>query len=197
MMSDERKEARTSVASYALIQPKDGTQQWLLQWNSKWKAMNLVSGHKEDSDANDLTCIIREIHEELFQNLSPERLEELQKALGSDNAVYARDKSSWKDDYISAVRMRGEGPFEYVDFSDSKKVWTKYVLHVYDVVLTDEGYEKLFHEYPFYSPDSVLRPSPKNPNEWVSLDDVQKGWTVMSRPVSRTVKKIFHELGLI
>jgi len=198
MMPDEKKYARESVASFALISRTEGNETlWLLQWNSNWEVMNLISGHKEKTDANDLTCIIREIHEELFQNLSPERLEELQKTLGSDNAVYERYTSPWKDDCIRSVKMKGDKPLDYIDFSDSKKLWTKYVLHVYEVTLRTDVAIPVFAPDPFYSPDPKSCPSPKNPNEWVSLEDVRKGWTKMGRPISRTVKKIFGLLGLI
>ncbi len=123
-----KKCGRRSLASVAFIS-RDGKNEWLLQWNKKWKVMNFISGHKEGTDANDLTCIIREIHEELFEPLSFEKLDALQKHLGANNDRYERYNSAWQDDYILSVKIRENMPLEYEDFPDSANRWTEYKMY--------------------------------------------------------------------
>lgn len=192
-----KKCGRRSLASVAFIsrKGKDGKTEWLLQWNKKWKVMNFISGHKEGTDANDLTCIIREIHEELFEPLSFEKLDDLQKHLGANNDRYERYNSAWQDDYIMSVEIRKNMPLEYKDFSDSANRWTEYKMYVYDVEFRTDITVSRFHEDPFYTPPK--RQTPRGPNEWVSEDDIKRGWTVMGRPISRTVGKILKELKII
>jgi len=110
-----------------------GRTEWLLQWNDKWQAMNLIAGHKETTDANDLTCLVREIHEELFEELSIEELTSLQTALSRDNDTYTCMNSAWQDAYIETITRIGSTPFEYDNFSASAKCLTHYVFHVYKV----------------------------------------------------------------
>ncbi|OQX08547.1 MAG: hypothetical protein BWK80_48055 [Desulfobacteraceae bacterium IS3] len=188
---------RRSLASVAFIsrEGKDGKTEWLLQWNKKWKVMNFISGHKEGTDANDLTCIIREIHEELFEPLSFEKLDDLQKSLGANNDRYERYNSAWQDDYILSVDIKKKMPLEYEDFSDSANRWTEYKMYVYDVKFRTDITVSRFHKDPFYTPPK--RQTPRGPNEWVSEDDIKRGWTVMGRPISRTVGKILEKLNII
>ncbi len=57
---------RTSTASLAVIRRPgaDGSPSYLAQWNEKWKAFNLVGGHKRDSESH-RACLVRELAEEL------------------------------------------------------------------------------------------------------------------------------------
>ncbi|GEM_PF-1552349 len=195
-----RKPGRDSKASVAIIKmpvKKDQSgakeqDQWLVQWNQKWKVMNLISGHIEDIDSSPLSCVMREIHEELFGILSADEYNRLKTAL-TGSSDYNNAKSSWKDSHIESVRLRGNSPYKYSDFSDSANKWSNYEFHIYDVEFKPGV--KIFHEDLFYTPS--VRQSPREPNEWVSLEDIGKGWTKMGRPVSRTVKKIFGLLGLV
>jgi len=189
-----RKPGRNSNASVAIIkrpnQQADAEaqeDQWLVQWNQKWKVMNLISGHIEGIDSSPLSCVMREIHEELFGILSADEYDQLKAALGASSDYY-NSSSSWKDSHIESVKLRRGSPYKYPEFSDSANKWTNYEFHIYDVKLKPNA--KIFHEDLFYTPS--VRQSPRAPNEWVSLEDVRKGWTKMGRPVSRTVKRILE-----
>ncbi len=139
--------------------------QYLLQWNSKWKVMNLISGHKEKTDVNYLTCIIREIHEELFSELSfNTELNDLQTKLAAHKEYdLNRDKALWHDYYINQIRIVKNEPFRYIGYSDSAKSWTEYELYIYEVKFQESLDYPLFHKGPFFTPDG--RRSPKRPNE--------------------------------
>jgi len=60
------------------------------------------------------------------------------------------------------------------------------VLYIYDVELAQQTDIPFFHQDPFYTPEEGVRISPKAANEWVTLEDIEAGWTPMSRPISRT-----------
>src|SRR5262245_27230315 len=57
---------RISTASLAVIPQSgsDGMLRYLAQWNDKWKAFNLVGGHKRGSESH-RACLVRELFEEL------------------------------------------------------------------------------------------------------------------------------------
>lgn len=185
----DRKKGRNSDASVAIITRTVNDQtQYLVQWNQKWKVMNLISGHKDDIDSGFLSCVMREIHEELFTILSSEQYNSLKIAIGT-NDDYDNATSSWKDLHIESVKLRKT--VQDKDFSDSANLWTYYEFHIYDVKLKPDL--KIFHEDLFYTPS--VRQSPRAPNEWISLEDVQKGWTKMGRPISRTVSKILKAIS--
>lgn len=165
---------RTSRASVALItRTYEGQTQWLLQWNAKWQLMNVISRHKEEFDANYLTCLIREVHEELFVDLSAEELAQLQQELRENNTSYCRGTSAWQDKYIESVKLKPNSPYEYVDYSKSAKCWTKYVFYIYDVTLA-----------------AGAPPLSADVNEWVTQEEIAQGSTATGRPVSKTVTRI-------
>jgi len=60
---------RTSLASFAILR-RDDDSRWLVRWNERWKAFNLVGGHKEGEESF-RDCCRREVEEEL--GLVPER----------------------------------------------------------------------------------------------------------------------------
>ncbi|OQX15802.1 MAG: hypothetical protein BWK80_40640, partial [Desulfobacteraceae bacterium IS3] len=180
----DRKPGRNSNASVAIIKrpnqqadAKAQEDQWLVQWNQKWKVMNLISGHIEGIDSSPLSCVMREIHEELFGILSADEYSRLKAAIGA-GSDYDNAASSWKDPHIESAKLRGNSPYEYPEFSDSANKWTKYEFHIYDVEFKPGA--KIFHEDLFYTPS--VRQSPRAPNEWISLEDIGKGWTKMGRP---------------
>lgn len=165
---------RISLAAVALItRTRNGQTEWLLQWNQKWQVMNLIAGHKEATDANDLTCLMREIHEELFAELAPEDLTRMQNALRSDNDTYRRATATWQDTYIESAKLKSNSPYEYVDYSQSAQCWTQYVFYVYDVTLSADA-----------------PPLSEDVNAWVTRADITQGQTVTGRPISPTVTRI-------
>ena len=183
------KPMRESRSSYALIQPPKGdgkdTDRWLVQWNEKWQVMNLISGHQEYYDNNELTCMIREIHEELFRKLDNDKLAEMNQAMENETS-YLRGKISWNDPFVeSAVKICG--PEQYVAFSESQKIWTKYIVTVFEVKLDWEKVERIFGNDVFLPALS----NPKDVNEFVSWDEIDRGYTLAGRPVSDTVKRVF------
>jgi hypothetical protein len=186
------RKARTSKATIALItrQSAAGCTEWLLQWNRKWKAMHLISGHIEDQDPNELACVIREVHEELFEALEDGALYTMYDAVrGSDEYHGARSRR-WRDQYIKAVTKNASSPgafTSYVEFSTSAQVWTEYEFTIYQVALTAAGEKRLFHHNPFLV---AGQGKPEGPNEWVGREEIQRGWTKMGRPISDTVKRI-------
>ncbi len=176
---------RISRASIAVItRTRSGHTEWLLQWNAKWQAMNLIAGHKEAIDTNDLTCLVREIHEELFEELSPEELTHLQIALSQENDVYICANSAWQDAYIDTIRRIGDAPFEYDDFSASAKCLTHYMFNIYKV--------KLQANMSLFQDNSCVEPTEQSSviNEWVSVEDIRYGLTVLGFPISKTVTRI-------
>lgn len=185
---------RVSRASYALImkmKPKNAeNQRWLLQWNEKWQVMNLIAGHREVGDPNELTCLIREIHEELFSNLSISKLTEMQQALKNEDEFLASN-STWDDEMIESIENRDD--LEYVAYSGSARTWSQYELAVYEVHLKDKV--RIFMDDAFYTPG--LRSAPKAVNEWVSIRDIGRGYTPIGRPISPTVIQVFKLRGLI
>ncbi len=194
---------RESVASYSLIKSPDCPEDkpmYLLQWNTKWEKMNLISGHQDPDDPNELTCIIREMHEELFKSLETEKLTAMRNALqAKKDYKRQRDTADWNDPWIESVNRHQRNTIEYVAFSGSAKEWTAYKMTVFNVVLqpSDDNQQplKLFTDDPFFSP--TTRTSPKSANEWVSSEDIKKGFTRIGRPISPTVKRIFLECGII
>ena len=167
---------RISGASVAVItRTHNGHTEWLLQWNPKWQAMNLIGGRKEATDANDLTCMIREIHEELFEELSVETLTRLQTALNGENDTYTRAHSAWQDAYIETITRIGGAPCECDDVSLSAKCLTHYIFHIYQV--------KLQADVSFFQDDSI-------PTEWASAGDITRGLTVQGRSIGSTVMQI-------
>jgi hypothetical protein len=172
---------RISRAAVALItRIRNGQTEWLLQWNEKWQVMNLIAGHKETTDANDLTCLIREIHEELFAELAPDALTQMQNALRSDNDTYRRTTATWQDAYIETVTRKGDGPYEYDEFSASAKCLTHYVFHIYAVTL---------REHAPVLQDAATEPAAADLNAWVTPADIARGQTAAGRPISQTVMK--------
>jgi hypothetical protein len=214
--AEERTPTRESVSSYALIRrgnvltkdqeevPSDVSEQredeWLLQWNAKWKKMNLISGHQDPDDPNELTCVMREIHEELFKSLETEKLKQMRSALGGEsNYDRSSDHAAWNDPWIASAYRMEDSPIEYVEFSGSAKEWTQYRMTVFEVSLAPSADNpepiRLFKDDPFYS--AKTRTSPKSVNEWVSAEDIEKGFTRLGRPISETVNRIFKECGLL
>ena len=187
--------SRTSKASVALIaktDPIDG-QMWLLQWNRKWKLMNCVSGHREEKDANDLVCMMRELHEELFDALSTDGLARMGQALASAEE-YTASASPWPDPYIKCVNKSLNPPHEFppfVELSASTRQWSRYEFRIYSVELTDAGWNRLFRPDALraYAPND----KPEGPNEWASCNDIERGWTHMGRPISPTVRRLLEQ----
>lgn len=181
---------RISLASYALITRQKGKEkQWLMQWNAKWRWMNLISGHVVEGETP-LQCILRELHEELFGALSDADLARMFEALGPDSNSYAPGQGGWSDPFIASVVPSTQPPHqfpEFVEFSDSRRQWTRYRFRVYEVSLTQEGLEQLFPVEPFPIPGPR---KPEGPNEWVSLADIQRGWSLMGRYISPTVRRL-------
>ncbi len=169
---------RTSGASGAVItRTRTAHTAWLLQWNPQWQAMNLIGGRKETTDANDLTCLIREIHEELFEDLPPEELTRLQTALQGNNNHYNRSDSQWQDACIDAINRIGSGPFECEGFSEGAKCLTQYTFHIYHVTL--HAHARLVQH------DAM-------PIEWGTAADIRRGVTVQGRPIGKTVAQIME-----
>lgn len=203
LTATSRPTKRDSRASFAIItrttpdgKPRE-PKEWLLQWNPKWQVMNLIGGHKIDQDVNDVACVIREIHEEVFVELSEQELGNMNNAVASDNEHYTRVGSTWQDPFIESIHGRSvqgkaSNPYKYVEYSKSAKCVTLYTLYIYDVAFRTDVALKLFHLDPFYTPEG--RCSPKEPNEWVTVDDIKCGWTKMGRKISRTVQKVLGEL---
>jgi len=192
---------RRSVASYALIQPCNcppDQPMWLVQWNAKWKKMNLISGHHEADDPNELGCILREVHEELFTPLDTADLEKMRNAL-RDKEDYDRnrDKNQWHDPWI---RFAGQkyGKIRYTEFSESAGQWTAYEMTVFSVQLEPAQDNLLPMEQFIENPFLQNRNSPNaNPqNEWIAPEDICKGFTKTGRAVSPTVKRILKECGI-
>ena len=176
---------RRSGASVGVItRNRDGLTEWLLQWNPVWQAMNLIGGRKEKTDANDLTCMIREIHEELFEDLSAEELTRLQILLKHNNDSYIREESDWQDPSIEQITRIGGAPFECDAMSEAANCLTHYTFHVYHVALHAD--EPLFQQDSFVVPtkeSSVL-------NEWGSTENITRGVTAQGRPIGKTVAQI-------
>ncbi len=169
---------RLSGASVAVItRMRNNHTEWLMQWNPMWQAMNLIGGRKETTDANDLTCMIREIHEEVFENLSPQELTQLQTALRGNNDHYIRAGSRWQDASIEEITRIGSGPFECQGFSEGAKCLTQYTFHIYYVTLHPNA--RLVHH------DTM-------PAEWGTLEDIRRGVTVQGRPIGKTVAQIME-----
>lgn len=180
---EDTRPQRISRASVAVITRRNNDHiEWLLQWNEKWQAMNVIAGHKETTDTNDLTCLVREIHEELFEVLPEEKLECMQTALSGNNDTYKRTHSAWQDAYIERIMRIGRMPFEYNDFSISVKCLTHYVFHVYKVLL--------YLQTSSVQTESLGIPASHGMNEWVSIEEMRRGVTSEERPISKTVPRI-------
>lgn len=191
---EEREPARTSTASIALIGRPEATDspQWLMQWNDGWQVMNLIAGHREKRDPTDLACIMRELHEELFGDLPDDELNRMHAAL-ADAEEYRVPHPKWQDSFIQSVTKSEEPqpPHDfppYVEFSQSKRKWSRYKFKIYQVELTEEGLKRLFHPSPFNVAARARKP--EGPNEWVSQEDIERGWTKMGRPISPTARRI-------
>jgi hypothetical protein len=177
---------RISLASVALITRIRNRQvEWLLQWNESWKVMNLISGHKESSDLNNLTCMVREIHEELFEPLPARTLTKMQRALSGNDDVYAPSHSPWQDAHIERITRIGNGPYEFDDYSASARCRTHYVFHIYKVGFLSTL--PLYYHNSFYSP---CYPTPFN--EWVCEQDIKSGRTASGRPISPTMARVLE-----
>jgi hypothetical protein len=186
--AEDRPVERESRACLALIRDPAAQDpaRWLMQWNKNWKVMHLIGGHREDKDPNDLACMIRELHEELFDELQPDQLETMRDVLGNCDA-YEGPVGGWSDPYLAAVRPSRDPPHafpEFVAWSGGYGQWTRYHLRLYEVQLTERGRAALFPAAPFApcQPDQ----KPEGSNEWVSRDDVGRGWTLLGRPISPT-----------
>ncbi len=176
---------RFSRASVALItRTRNGQTEWLLQWNNKWQTMNLIAGHREPTDVNDMACLVREIHEELFEPLPGDELAYMQAALKSDNDTYVCVNSDWLDAGIETITRTGSGPFECDDFSESAKCMTHYVFHVYAV--------KLRSNVSFLQQGSfiVLAAQVPVPNEWGCAGDIRRSVTALNRRISPNVQRM-------
>jgi len=98
---------RQSEAAVALIhRQQDGQARWLAQWNDKWQAYNLVSGHRR-RDETFRDCLVREIEEEL--HLSE----------GTDYRVSAEAPTQ----------------LEFIGFSESTQTETRYIMELFNVEL--------------------------------------------------------------
>jgi 8-oxo-dGTP pyrophosphatase MutT (NUDIX family) len=61
----EARSMRQSEAALALIRrPAPGGTEYLVQWNEKWRALNLVGGHRRPQESF-RDCLLREVAEEL------------------------------------------------------------------------------------------------------------------------------------
>jgi hypothetical protein len=156
---------RESDACLALIRDPAAPdrERWLMQWNARWRVMHLLGGHREPDDPNDLTCMVRELHEELFGQLSPQDLDAMRAALGGSHD-YAGPVAGWSDHYLASVRRSTDPPHEfpeYVAWSDGFAQWTRYRLRLYEVHLTEQGYQPSSSPTP--SPPQNPARSPKPP----------------------------------
>ena len=193
---EPRPAERISSACIALIRDpaSNGDARWLMQWNSKWEEMNFVAGHCEERDPTELAYMMRELHEELFQDLSQTELAEMYAALGEAKEYTKGSSTKWNDEFIESVAKSENSPddfTEYVEFSRSAGVWSQYRLKVYSVRLTSAGQSHLFRANPLLP--GVPGGRPEGPNEWVSRRDIEAGWTKMGRPISRTAFRFFEE----
>jgi hypothetical protein len=143
----------------------------------KWQAINLIAGHKEPTDANDLTCLVREIHEELFEELSAEELTHMQAVLGQNNDTYTHMNSAWQDRHIQTITRIGNAPCEYDDFSLHAKCLTHYIFHIYKVTLQTNV-------------SAVPAAQSAVINEWGSAENIRRGLTALERQISKTVQRI-------
>jgi len=106
---------RQSEAAVALIhRQQDGQALWLAQWNDKWQAYNLVSGHRRH-DETFRDCLVREIEEEL--HLSE----------GTDYRVSAESPTQ----------------LEFMGFSESTQTETRYIMELFNVELSPGAYPRV------------------------------------------------------
>lgn len=193
--AEDRPVERESKACLALIRDPAAQDpaRWLMQWNKNWKVMHLIGGHREKEDPNDLACMIRELHEELFGRLSAGQLQTMRDAL-RDCQDYDEPVGAWSDPYLASVRRSSEPRHEFPEFvawSGGYGQWTRYHLRLYEVQLTERGRAAIFAADPFAPCEPGQKP--EGPNEWVSRDDVARGWTPLGRPISPTAH---HVLGV-
>ncbi|HEX5270658.1 MAG TPA: NUDIX domain-containing protein [Gemmataceae bacterium] len=99
---------RQSQGSFALVRrPGRGGTEYLVQWNAKWRALNLVGGHRRP-DESFRDCVCRELAEEL----------------GLRSGAGAR---------VAGLPCAHR---EYTDFSDSAGEETAYTMELFEVGLT-------------------------------------------------------------
>lgn len=97
---------RTSLAAFALLVVDE---RWLVRWNERWAAFNLVGGHKED-DETFRQCCLREVNEEL--GLVPE-----------------------VDFTVTAEPIK---QIEYDSYSKSAGTMTRYTFELFEMALTSD-----------------------------------------------------------
>src|SRR5438105_14063907 len=99
---------RQSEAALALIRrPGPAGVEYLVQWNARWNALNLVGGHRRPQESY-RDCLVRELDEELDVRPGPD----------------------------CAVAEGPTARLEYVAFSKSAGEETAYTMELFEVTLT-------------------------------------------------------------
>lgn len=143
---------RESQAAVALVREwRAGGWVFLCQWSDTWNALHFIGGHREPGETF-RRCAVREAAEEL--------------AVAEGELDVAAEPLA---------------RFEYVAFSRSAGVDTRYVMEVFPTCLTAAARAR-----------ATGRPE----NCWVGLADVRAGRTADGRPVSPSVALILGKLGL-
>jgi len=145
-------EMRCSQAAVALIrQPTAVGWNFLCQWSDSWRALHLIGGHREGEETF-RECAMREMLEELPVGFA-------------DVSVAAQPLAH----------------LEYVTFSESAGVPTRYILEVFQTSIDSHAREKVTRQ-----PE----------NAWVSREQIQLGLAADGRRISPTVELILVKLGL-
>lgn len=144
---------RESIAALALIRRIGaGGTEWLTQWNDRWEAFHLIGGQKEDETFRH--CCAREVAEEL----------------GLVEGVGFR------------VADEPAAHLEYVAYSRSARVETRYVAELFDVELLGDA------------ADAVARDPA---NRWVTTDEITAERCRDGRRVSETTGLLLGMAGLL
>jgi len=144
---------RESQAAVALIRKQyDGECAYLCQWSDSWQALHFIGGHREPGETF-RECAVREVQEELL--------------IGSGEFDVPTEPLSRLD---------------YVAFSESAGVPTRYQMAVFPTVL---------------SADAEGRANAAPENAWVGAADIRRGATTDGRRVSPTVALILGKLGFL
>ncbi len=144
---------RESQAAVALVRAATPAGwAYLCQWSDSWRALHFVGGHREGEESF-RECAAREVQEELH--------------LSADEF---------------AVPAEPFARLDYVAFSESARVLTRYVMGVFEVTLTAAA-------------ERTAEAAPEN--AWVGPADVRRGTTADGRRVSPTVSLILGKLGLL
>jgi hypothetical protein len=142
---------RQSEASVALIRrTREGQTLWLAQWNPKWRAFHFISGHRRPEESFH-ACLVREFEEEL----------------------HLREGRDYRVSPANPIHL------DFVDFSVSTQVETRYIMELFNVELDPRA-------------DPTVEANSEN--RWLSEVEILMGRTSEGRPVSATMRRLLGEV---